>query len=379
MMLDQQNYRVCSFCVMDSSVAIEFDANGQCNCCLDAIARKSHEWWPNMEGKARLDRLVEKLKTEGKGKSYDVMIGLSGGIDSAYLAHVAVRELGLRTLAVHVDGGWNTEPAVRNIESLVRKLNIDLHTCVIEWQEMKELQVAFLKSSVLNQDIPQDHAFFSTLYRVAVKFGLRHYLSGVNFSSECLSVPGFGHPSIDGKHVRAINKKFSKQQLLTYPSMGFMEYLWMTRVRRQLTIHRPLDLLSYDKSAAKSVLQCAYEWRDYGDKHCESRFTKFYQEIYLPRKFSFDKRKLHLSSLIVSGQLTREAALKELDRPISTLLQMKRDIKFVAKKIGLTLGELETLINLPSVSHNNYPNSQAIYSGLSLLRSYSRKLKNFLP
>lgn len=373
----QQNYRVCSFCVMDSSnPGIEFDANGQCNCCRDAIARRPHEWWPNAEGEVRLLRLVERLKAEGKGKPYDAMIGLSGGIDSAYLAHLAVRKLGLRVLAVHVDGGWNSEPAVRNIESLVRQLDLDLYTYVVEWQEMGDLQLAFLKASVLNQDIPQDHAFFSTLYRTAARFGIGHFLSGVNYASECVVPPAWGHPSMDGKHARAIHERFGTHPLATYPFMGFVEYLWMTRVRRQLTIHRPLDFLPYDKSAAQFELQREYGWRDYGAKHCESRFTKFYQEVYLPRKFGFDKRKLHLSSLIVSGQLTREAALAELAHPITTPLQMRRDIKFVAKKLCISQEALETLIDMPSVSHRNYPSGMAIYSALSSLRSFGRKLRN---
>lgn len=371
----QQNYKVCSFCVMDSSIpAVQFDLNGQCNCCRDAIARYSHEWWPNDEGERRLDKLVQQLKADGKGRPYDAMIGLSGGIDSAYLAHVAVRKLGLRVLAVHVDGGWNSEPAVCNIELLVRQLNLDLITYVVEWQEMRELQLAFLRSSVVNQDMPQDHAFFSTLYRTAAKFKLNHFLSGVNFASECLSIPGYGHPSIDGRHVLAINKKFGVHPLPTYPVMGLVEYLWMTRVRRQLVIHRPLDFLHYDKSTATIELEREYGWRDYGGKHCESRFTKFYQEVYLPRKFGFDKRKLHLSSLIVAGQLSREAALGELEEPITTSVQMRRDIKFVAKKLGLEQEDLDHLINIPSTSHRNYPNSLAIYSALSLLRTYSRKL-----
>ena len=367
--------RVCSVCVMDeSNPAIAFDESGQCNCCRDAQRRMPHEWWPNSEGEARMQALVSMLKEQGRGKPYDVMVGLSGGIDSAYLAHVASRKYGLRLLAVHVDGGWNSEPAVSNIESVVRGLGIDLHTRVIEWQEMRDLQVAFLKASVLNQDIPQDHAFFATLYRTAARFGMRHFLNGVNFASECIVPPNWGFPSMDGKHAKAVHHRFGSGPLDTFPIMSFARYVWMTRVRKQLTIHRPLNYFAYDKEEAQRELQREYGWRDYGGKHCESRFTKFYQEIYLPRKFGFDKRRLHLSSLIVSGQKTRDQALAELAEPISQPDQVRRDIKFVAKKLGLTREALEALIDAPAVSHYAYPNQMGLHARLGTLRGAMRRV-----
>lgn len=358
----------------ESNPAIEFDAIGQCNCCRDALARRSHEWWPGSDGRSRMEQLASQLKAQGQGQPYDAMLGLSGGIDSAYLAHVAVRHLGLRVLAVHVDGGWNSEPAVRNIESIVRKLDIDLHTYVVEWQEMRDLQLAFLKSSVLNQDIPQDHAFFSTLYRTASQFGIRHFLSGVNFASESIIPPGWGHPSMDGKHVKAVHARFGSTPLKTFPVMGLMEFLWLTRVRKQLIVYRPLNYLDYNKEHAREELTREYGWREYGGKHCESRFTKFYQEIYLPRKFGFDKRRLHLSSLIVSGQMTREEALTALAEPIAVPEQVRRDIKFVSKKLGLSAAELDALIDSPPVSHMDYPNQRTLHSQLNVIKTFFRRL-----
>jgi len=367
--------RICTFCVMDSSNPnIEFDENGQCNCCRDALERKPHEWWPGEEGQRRLRALVDQLRAAGRGKKYDVMLGLSGGIDSAYLAHVAVRRLGLRALAVHVDGGWNSEPAVHNIETLVRALDLDLHTYVVEWREMRDLQVAFLKASVLNQDIPQDHAFFATLYRTAARFGLRHFLSGVNFASENIVPPAWGYPSMDGKHARAIHRAHGTLQLRTFPFMGLTEFLWLTRARKQLTLHRPLNYMAYDKEAARRELEREYGWRDYGGKHSESRFTKFYQDIYLPRRYGFDKRRLHLSSLIVSGQITRAAALAELATPAITPDQERRDVRFVAKKLELTPAALEALIDQPPVDHLAYPNQMALHGGLKYLRQRVRRL-----
>ena len=367
--------RVCTVCVMDdTNPMIEFDQQGQCNCCKDAFARRDHEWWPDEQGSARMDALVAMLKAQGRGKPYDAMVGLSGGIDSAYLAHLMKTRYGLRLLAVHVDGGWNSAPAVRNIESIVRKLDLDLHTYVVEWQEMRDLQLAFLRAGVLNQDIPQDHAFFATLYRTAAQFDLRHFLSGVNYASENVVPPAWGFPSMDGTHVRGVHARFGRRPLTTYPIMGLPEFLWKTRVRKLLTKHKPLDFIAYDKEAAKAELVKAYGWRDYGGKHSESRFTKFYQESYLPRKYGFDKRRLHLSSLIVSGQLTREAALDELSQPIAEPVQLQRDVRFVAKKLGISADELDRLIAAPPIPHTAYPNEQALHGGLTRMRALARRV-----
>lgn len=354
--------RICSRCVMDSSnPQIVFDEEGVCNCCTDAVARMPLEWFPGESGRRRLEALADRLRTSGKGQPYDAMIGLSGGVDSAYLAHLLRTEYNLRLLAVHVDGGWNTEAAVHNIEVMVRTLQIDLHTYVVEWEEMRDLQLAFLRASVLNQDIPQDHAFFSTLYRTARSFGVRDFLSGINFSSECIVPPGWGYPAMDGLHLRAIHVRFGRAKLGSYPVMGVLEYLWMTRICRQLSIHRPLNYLDYNKTQAKALLMERYGYKDYGGKHNESRFTKFYQEIYLPARYGFDKRRLHLSSQIVSGQLTRQEALKELATPIFDPEQTRHELKFIAKKLRIPLDELLSLMAKPPVEHERYPNSAGLY------------------
>jgi len=367
--------RVCTFCVMDeSNPAITFDADGQCDCCRDARQRLPHEWWPGDEGTRRMESMVALLKEQGRGRPYDAMVGLSGGIDSAYLAHLAARQHGLRLLAVHVDGGWNSEPAVRNIESIVRKLDLDLHTYVVEWQEMRDLQLSFLKASVLNQDIPQDHAFFSTLYRTAQRFGIRHFLSGVNFASESVVPRGWGYPSMDGGHAKAIQRRFGTMALDTYPFMTMPKFLWMTRVRKQLHVHRPLNYVDYNKEAARRELTQLYGWRDYGGKHSESRFTKFYQETYLPRKFGFDKRRLHLSSLIVAGQITRDDALAELAEPIAPADQLRRDLRFVAKKLGLTPSQLEDHIDAEPVRHDAYPNGMVLHRTLTHAKNLVRRI-----
>ena len=374
-MIPLSNARVCAVCVMsEDAEGVVIGANGQCNCCKDAFARMPSEWWPGAEGERRMAALVTQLREEGRGKPYDALVGLSGGIDSAYLAHVMATRYGLRLLAVHVDAGWNSEPAVHNIEKLVRALNLDLITCVVEWREVRDVQRAFLRANVLNQDFPQDHAFFATLLRVAREHDVRSFLSGVNFASENLHIPQDAPSSTDGKHVREVHKKFGERPLASYPIMTMLEYLWTTRVRGMPKRYRPLDFLNYDKEAARAELERCYGWRDYGPKHSESRFTKFYQEVYLPRKLRFDKRRLHLSSLIVSGQLTRDAALDELARPATTERQAERDTRFVAKKLDMTTDELKTLIDAPVVPHATYGSDKALTDRLLGIRAKLRKL-----
>ena len=356
------SYQVCSYCVMDNSnSSVTFDDNGQCACCRDAFARKPHEWWPTDEGRGRLNLQIERIKQEMADRPYDVIIGLSGGVDSAYVAHMLRRDFALRILAIHVDGGWNSEAAVRNIELLVRKLDIDLHTHVVEWHEMRDLQLAYLKASVVNQDVPQDHAFFSALYRLAKKYGQRYFLGGMNFSSESVRIPEGGYPFEDARNLRAIHRAHGSIALQTFPTVGSLEYLWLARIRKQIQILKPLNYLPYDKEAAKRELVETYGFVDYGSKHQESRFTKFYQEIYLPARYGFDKRRLHLSALIVSGQMTREEAMQELRIPLTTQEQAARNKRFVAKKLGITISELERLITLPVMPHENFANSQALY------------------
>ena len=336
------------------------------------------EWHPGDDGRRHLDNLIERIKREGKGKPYEAMVGLSGGVDSAYLAHFLRTQYDMRLLAVHVDGGWNSEPAVRNIELLVRALDMDLHTYVVEWAEMRDLQLAVLRSSVLNQDMPQDHAFFSTLYRTAHRFGLRHFLSGVNFSSEGITSPNWGYPAMDGRHLRALHKRFGTHALHTFPIMGVLEYLWLTRITEQLVIHRPLNDLPYDKEKAKRELIANYGYKDYGGKHHESRFTRFYQEIYLPRRYRYDKRRLHLSSQIVAGQISRDEALIELSQPLCDEEEVRREIRFIAKKLEISAGELQALIEQPPVAHKAYPNSWNIYRLGPVLKNISSRFNSGL-
>lgn len=361
--------RVCSFCVMDDTLSdIGFDDDGRCQCCKDAETLLAQDYMPNEAGAARLKAMVERLKEQGRGRDYDCMVGLSGGVDSAYLAHVMHHQFGLRMLAVHVDGGWNTEAAVRNIERLVRSTGIPLHTVVIEWAEMRDLQLSFLRAGVINQDIPQDHAFFATLYQTAEEFKIDTFLSGVNLATEGVHQKGGGYPSIDGRHVRAVHRRFGEAPLRRFPIMTLPRYLWQTRVTGRPQILRPLNWMHFSKEEAKAALRDAYGWQDYGVKHAESRFTKFYQETYLTRKTGFDKRRLHLSSQIVAGDIHRDEALEALAHPPVDPRTARQDAKFVAKKLGISVAELDDLIEGDRMSHAAFRGDAWMIDVLQVLR-----------
>jgi N-acetyl sugar amidotransferase len=355
---------------MDESLApLQFDEDGRCSCCKEAevlLLQSKLDVDPEHD---LLSSFAAKLKKSRKSEQYDCMVGLSGGVDSAYLAHVLHADYGLRLLAVHIDGGWNTEPAVRNIEKVVRALNLDLHTVVIEWSEMRDLQLSFLRAGVLNQDMPQDHAFFASLYRIASQLNITTFASGVNLATESVGQRNAGYPSIDGRHLRKIHQRHGLRPLKTFPIITYPQYLYQTRVLRTPQIVCPLNWINYDKAQAISVLEKLYGWQDYGAKHSESRFTSFYQDIFLPRKLGFDKRRLHLSSLIVSGQITREAALEDLKKPIISPACERKTFRFIAKKLGLSATELEYLVDTPLSSHYSYPGHVQLIDTIARIKS----------
>ncbi len=352
------NYRICMRCVMDTSDPdIEFDSAGRCNHCIAAEAEIARDWKRGPEGVTELRAVADQIRREGEGRDYDCILGLSGGIDSSYLMHVAVRELGLRPLAVHVDAGWNSEIAVRNIELLVRKLGVDLHTCVVNWQEVRDLQVAFLKAGVANQDTPQDHVFFSELYRLSTRHGIRWVLTGNNLATESILPSSWGYDATDGRHVRAIHQRFGSGKLNAYPTMSLLRYyIWWPFINRMKRVS-PLNFMEYDKGEAVELLKSEYGWKDYGGKHRESRFTSFFQSVYLPQKFGYDKRRAHWASSIMSGNATREEALEALVQPPVSETDARSEKRFVAKKLGLSEEEIDTLINQPNRHYSDYPNN----------------------
>ena len=307
-----REYQICTRCVMDTSdPEITFDADGVCNHCVEFEQVTSKFWFPNEKGAQTLAAQIQQIKADGKGKDYDCIIGLSGGVDSSYLA-LKAHEWGLRPLVMHVDAGWNSELAVSNIEKIVKHCGYELHTHVVDWSEMKDLHLAFLRAAIPNQDVPQDHAFFANLYRFATENRVKWVLTGGNLATESIFPKSWHGSAMDAINLRAIHRKFGSRKLKQYKTISFLQYYLYFPFIKGMRTFRPLNFMPYDKEQAIQELESKIGWRSYGRKHGESIFTKFFQNHYLPMKFGYDKRRPHLSSLIVSGQMSRVQAMAAL-------------------------------------------------------------------
>lgn len=366
---EERAYRMCRRCVMDTTdPAITFDEEGVCSHCQRFELKIKPHWKPTPDGARELEAIVAAIKAEGQGKRYDCIIGLSGGVDSSYLA-VKVVEWGLRPLVVHVDAGWNSELAVKNIEQIVTKLGLDLVTCVIDWEDMKELHLAFLRAGLANQDVPQDHAFFAALYRYATDAGIRHVISGTNYATEGVLPQSWGYDAMDATHLRAVHRRFGTRRLQSFPIISFFKYYFYFPKILSMNVIDPLNYIPYEKQEAIDYLEKNVGWRYYGGKHYESRWTRFMQAHYLPAKFGYDKRKAHLSSLIVSGQMSRDVALAELEKPLYTDNELSEDKAFVAKKLGVSVEQLEAFIAEKPRNYTEFPtNALQVKWGLRALR-----------
>jgi len=370
----EREYRICKRCIMDTTDPdIVFDEDGVCNHCKYAESFLNTSWHPDEKGEELLKQIIKKIKNEGKGKEYDCILGLSGGVDSSYLAYKAV-ELGLKPLVVHVDCGWNSELAVKNIENIVKTLNLELHTYVVNWEEMKDLQLAFLKSNVANQDIPQDHAIFAALYKFAVKNNVKYVLNGSNCATESILPISWGYNALDYRQIKAIHQKYGQIKLKTYPHVTFFKrYIYFTLIRKMKVV-KMLDLIPYSKDNAMEIMTSKIGWRYYGGKHHESRFTKFFQAYYLPHKFGYDKRRSHYSSLIMSGQITRDDAIKEMEKELYPNIELNDDFDYVAKKLGITSNTLRDIIAQPNKNYKDYPNNEWLFKFGVNLRNKVRKI-----
>jgi len=351
-------YRQCVRCVMDTTdPEIVFDEKGQCNHCKSAERAIAKDIIADPIVKQKeLQAIVEKIKADGKGKEYDCLIGVSGGVDSTYVAY-KVKELGLRPLAVHVDNGWNSELSVSNIEKVLNKLNIDLYTYVLDWNEFKNLQMAFLRASVPDLEIPTDHAINAVLRSMTIKHGIKYMIFGVNTNTESILPRKWSCGHLDWKYIYSLNEKFSKTTLKSYPHITFVQQLYF-RLTNNLTIIRLLDYLDYSKKDAIDILHKDLNWHYYGGKHYESVYTRFVQGYILPQKFGFDKRKAHLSSLIVSGEISREQALEELSKPAYPEELLQEDMRFVINKLEITEEDFAGLMALPNKSFDDYPSDE---------------------
>lgn len=346
---------------MDTSdPSITFDEKGVCDYCNNFKSEISPNWNTNAQGAAELAVLAEKIKIEGKGKDFDCIIGLSGGLDSSYAVYVAKEKMGLRPLLFHVDAGWNTDQAVGNIEKLVDGLSLDLYTEVINWQEMKDLQVAFLRSQIADQDLPQDGAFFSGLYKFARQHRIKYVLTGANYSTECCREPEEwgGYPGIDKTLFKDIHRRFGQRKLETFPLVDIFVYKVFYQKVLGMQIVKPLNLVPYIKKDAEAELERRFGWKSFKHKHHESRFTRFYEDYWMPRKFGYHKRRAHFSSLILTGQMTREEALDRLSRPELDENFLKQEFEYVANKLDLTVQELQTIFEGQNRTYNDYKNKR---------------------
>jgi len=353
-------YQQCTVTVMDTTDPdIVFDENG----VSSYVERFERAYAPTLrraQAGQRLDELnslVEKIKADGKGKPYDVVIGISGGVDSTYLALSAVR-LGLRPLCVHFDSGWNSEAAVDNIHNLVTSLGLDLYTQVVDWREMRDLQLAYLKSGIANADTPTDHAFGYVAYHQAQKYRIKHILSGSNLVSESILPVSWGYTSDDSTLLKSIHRRFGSVKLKSYPLMSSItRTLWYPYVRG-ISSHALLNYLPYHYSEAKADIAREVGWRDYGGKHYESVFTRWFQGYYLPQRFGFDKRLAHYSSLILAEEMSRAEALELLGSPNYPEQLRLQDHEFMAKKLGISVDELDAIVASPPKNYTDYPNSE---------------------
>jgi len=348
---------------MDTSdPKIVFDDDGICDHCHSFEKNVKPHWHPDEIGRKEVERTVAAIKKSGRGKQFDSILGMSGGLDSSYMLHLLVKEYGLRPLVFHVDGGWNSDVAVSNIKSLVEGLDLDLYTEVINWEEMRDSQLAFFKSGVPHLDLPQDHAFVATLYHFANKHGIKWILNGGNISTECVRNPkDWLYYGTDMAQIRDIQGRFGTRPLKDYPLSSVLFHKFYLRYLKGVRVFKPLDLLPFTKQQAIETLTNTYGWRSYPQKHFESRFTRFYEGYWLPTRFGYDTRRVQYSSLILTGQMTREEALAQLENPAYDPATIDQDFAFIASKLRISADELRNYHEMPRKSFRDYRNQEWMF------------------
>lgn len=375
-MTTDRSYQICTRCVMDTSAPdIAFDTEGICSYCTEFLARSNHILVEDTNSKrSRLETFVRAVKAAGRGRDYDCVVGVSGGVDSSWVLAQTV-ELGLRPLAVHMDNGWNSELAQNNIANLVRGLDVDLFTHVINWEEYRALMQAFFDADVIDVELLYDNAMLAVNFQQAAKFGVKYILSGANTTSEGMAMPrSWAWHKYDRRNIQAIAKRFGNVKMSTFPSIGTVGRLWheVLRSRRWIAF---LDMLDYNKFDAMSILEARYGYKPYPYKHYESIFTRFYQGYILPTKFGVDKRRLHFSTVIMADQMSREEAVHNLEGvPYASEKALEEDKAYFIKKMNWSITELDEYIRRPRIEHENYGSERRLYENLSAL--YSKILSN---
>lgn len=352
-----RTYQRCTRCVMDTTDSkITFDENGVCDHCRNYDKNIKPFWKPQENRYEELGQLAKQIRKDGRKGDYDCVLGLSGGADSSYMAYIAKEIMHLRPLVFVVDTGWNLNVAVENIEKIVKGLDLDMYTEVVNWKEMADLQLSFFKASISSCDHPQDHAIFAGLYNYAVKHRIKYVLTGSNTSTEFIRPPVEWLYMNDLTMLKDIHKKFGKVLLATFPMCGMLKYRIIYKYFYGMTRVFPLDYVVYDKEKAQQFLHEKYGWTKYENKHYENVFTRFFEGYYLPRKFGYDTRKNVLSNQILAGTMTREEALEILEKPPYDPDQMEQDKEYVAKKMGITAKEFDRIIALPNKKPTDYKN-----------------------
>lgn len=357
-------YQICTNCVMDTSDShIVFDENGVCDHCRGFSEHVEPNWHPNATGEKMFAEKVEKIKKDGKNRDFDCILGMSGGLDSSFLLHKAVKDFGLRPLVFHVDGGWNTDIAVSNIQSMIDGLGLDLYTEVINWNEMRDFQLAFFKAGVPHIDIPQDHAFVATLYNFADKHNIKYILNGGNIATECVRNPlEWLYYGTDMRQLNDIQRRFGTVPMRTYPFSSVLRHKVYLRYIRKLEVVKPLDWMPYTKELASNTLSDLYGWKPYPQKHFESRFTRFYEGYWLPERFGYDTRRVQYSSLILTGQMRREEAIEALLHPAYDPETIDHEFDYIARKLGITSEELRGYFAMPKKSYADYKNQRWMFN-----------------
>jgi len=369
----KRKYQICTNCVMDTTDSkITFDKNGVCDHCNNFYENILPNWHTDEKGWLSLQEIAKKIKKEGQGKEFDCMVGMSGGVDSSYLLYLAKEKLGLRPLVFSVDTGWNTQLAVNNIKKLTNKLDLKLHTKVINWEEMRDLQLAFFKASVSHIDWPQDHAIFASIYNFATKHKIKYILTGANYSTECIKNPmEWTYMGSDLVQLKDIHNKFAQKPLVKYPTTNILKHKVYLRYFKGIKVIKPLNYVPYIKEDAIKFLVDKFGWEKYPQKHFESKFTKFYEGYWLPKKFGYDTRRVQFSSLIVTKQMTRKEALEKLSQSSYDKNTIAQDFEYIATKLGISVKKLQGYMDLPNKSYKDYKSQLNLFIlGTKLMRLF---------
>ena len=358
--MNKRTYQICSHCIMDTTDAtLTFDERGWCDFCRNFETNIKPNWHPGERGIQEIMPLIDEIKRKGKGRDHDCLIGISGGLDSSYVTYVAKEKFGLRPLMFHCDTGWNSDLGVSNIQKVIEGLKLDLVTAVVNWEEMKDLQRAFFLAQVPFADTPQDLALFSAIYNFAAKNDFKYVITGGNHATECVrECLDWTYFSTDTRHVRDVHRQFGRVPLKTFPMCDILKYRTYYRWVKGIRVTKLLDSVPFSKKQAISELNERLGWQPYPQKHYESRFTRFYESYWTPKKFGYDKRRAYFSSEVLSGQMSREDALQRISKPELDEETMEREFEYVAKKLDWTVDEFRQVFAGANKSHRDYKNNE---------------------